>query len=284
MSGKGLQVIEERVLTRREQYEEETRLRCERAWKEKESFSIIEFERISRTDALISRLSLKGKAVADLGSGISPFSLKESAVTAVDAVQAALDRCPPHVKTIRGSLPYVRLPEESFDAVLLADVVAEIEPHLYRLLLSEASMLMKKDAFCLCSTELDFTSEDPLGHFLSLLRTEFEIVELRKSYHRLYIHFRNILDAPARFVRAASDPSYRGRHLQKRSGLSRFWFYFHSLKWISYFWRPLTPLKKCLHNRPFLLFCEKLSEILLGENSLSHVIVLCKRKSLHLHQ
>lgn len=284
MNGKRLQVIEERVLTGRERFEAETRLRCEQAWAEKRDFSILENERIRRTQAILSKLSLKGKAVADLGCGDSPFDLEGSCVTALDAAQGALDRCPPGRKRIRGSLPYVRLPEESFDAVLLTDVIAEIDPHLYRLLLSEASILMKKEAFCICSTELDFTSEDPLGYFLSLLRTEFEILEVLKSYHRLYIYLRHCLDAPACFVHAAADPSYRQCEMEKRKGVSRLWFYLNSLKWISFFWRLFMPLKKKAHSRPLLLFLERFSEILWGEGALSHVIVLCKRKSLHLHQ
>ncbi|MCC5833004.1 MAG: class I SAM-dependent methyltransferase [Chlamydiales bacterium] len=284
MIGKGLPVVEERVLTNRERYQERIRLSCERGWAEKGGSSILERERISRTDALLSKLGLKGKAIADLGCGDSPFSLKESSVTGVDAAQTALNRSPPYVKRIKGCLPYVRLLEESFDTVLLTDVIAEIEPHLRRLLLSEASILMKREAFCICSSELDFASEDPLSHFLSLLRTEFDIIELRKSYHRLYIYLRDILDAPSRFVQAAAEQSYRCRQLEKRSGFSRLWFYVNTLKWVSYIWHPFTHLKKRFHNRSLLLFCEKISEILWGEGGLSHVIVLCKRKSLYLHQ
>ncbi len=281
MIGKTLPVLNQPILSKKEQYAEEARIRSERAWAEKCTSTALEKERISRIDALLSTLSLKGKALADLGCGDSPFSLEESRVTAVDVARAALDRCPSHIKRIRGALPYVRLPEESFDGVLLTDVIAEIEPHLYRLLLSEISELMKKEAFCICSTELDFHSEDPLGHFLALLKTEFEITTLSKSYHRLYIGFRGALDAPSKFVRASFDQTYRRRQMDERGGFFRLWFYLNSLKWLSYLWRPLTPLKKALHNRPLLLFCEKISEILWGEGALSHVVAHCKRKSLH---
>lgn len=281
MNGKGLPVIEERVLSHKEQFEVETRNRCEATWAKKPLFSILDQERIRRSTAMLSTLPLKGKAIADLGSGASPYPLKDSMVTAVDASQKALDQCPDHVKCIRGCLPYVRLPEESFDGVLLLDVITELEPHLYRLLLSEASLLMKREAFCLCSCPLDFDSEDPLGHFLSLLRTEFDIVELKKSYHRLYIILRRLLDAPGKFICAAREEAYRRGQIEKRRGLLRLWFYLNSMKAVSYFWKLFAPLKRRLHNRTLLLALEKLSEILWGDGALSHVIVLCKRKSWH---
>jgi len=286
VSGKGLPIIEERVLSKKEQFEEETRARCEKAWVEKGvekgTPTILERERIKRTAEILSKLSLNGKAVADLGCGSSPFSLEGAHVTAVDAADSM--PVPDQVKRIKGCLPYVRLPEESFDGVLLTDVIAEIEPHLYRLLLSEISTLMKRDSFFLCSTELDLGSEDPYSHFLSLLRTEFQVLETKKSYHRLYIYLRHTLDAPTRFVRAGKEEAYRLQQIQKRRGLSRLWFYLNSLKWVSAIWSPLTPLKKQLHHRPLLLLLERISEALWGEGALTHVIVLCKRKSLHQHQ
>lgn len=292
MSGKGLPIIEERVLSKKEQFEENTRARCEQAWEEDAAKldpnqTVIGRERIKRTRELLAKLhfglSLEGKAIADLGCGNAALaSLFEGAdITAVDVAQSALDKCPEHIKRVRGCLPYCRLPEESFDGVLLTDVIAELEPHLYRLMLSEVSVLMKRDGFFLCSTELDLYSEDPLGHFLAFLKTEFEVVETKKSYHRLYFYLRRWLDAPARFAHAGKEPTYRLLQLEKRSGFYRLWFYLNSLKWISYVWRPLTPLKNSLHQPSLLLFFERISEILWGEGALTHVIALCKRKSLH---
>nr|NGX62276.1 hypothetical protein [Chlamydiota bacterium] len=38
----------------------------------------------------------------------------------------------------------------------------------------------------LLSTPLDVRTEDPIGHLISLIRTEFEIEDCQVSHHRLY--------------------------------------------------------------------------------------------------
>ena len=283
MIGKGLPIVEERVLSKKEALEEKSRARFEQKWRTccyAPEATALGRERLKRTAAILSTLDLEGKKVADLGCGNAPFAaqLTSSHITALDVAEAALEHCPESVQTVRRYLPYTRLPEESFDAVLLTDVIADLEPHLYRLTLSEVAALMKREGIFLCSTELDLNSEDALDQFLALLQTEFKVVKLEKSYHRLYLHLRSLLDAPSRFVRASQEPDYRLRQMEKRRGVARLWFYCNSLKWVSYLWRLLAPLKKRLHSRSLLLFLERISETVLGEGALTHVIAVCARK------
>ncbi len=288
MSGKGLPIIEERVLSKKEQFKEKTRSFWEEAWSKKSekydpSQSILGRERIRRT-ALLLPDSLKGKSIVDLGCGAAPFAsyLNEARLTVVDVAQNALARAPASAKRVCGTLPYCRLPEESFDGVLFTDVIADLEPHLYRLMLSEASALLKCEGFFLCSTELDLHSEDALPVFLDLLSTEFEVVKSQKSYHRLYFYLRRGLDAPARFIRAGKEPAYRLQQLNKRAYFLRLWFYLNSIRPICYLWLPLKPLKNKLQTRSLLLLLERLSQLFFGEGALTHIAVLCRRKSLHL--
>lgn len=285
MSGKGLPILEENKLSQKEQFEKVVRTFFERAWEEEESKldpyqTALGRERVLRTGEILSKLTFQ--TIADLGCGNAPFAsyLKDANVTAVDVAQPALNRCPASIKLLRQCLPYCNLLERSFDGVILTDVIADIEPHLHRLLLSEVSFIMKREGFFLCSTELDLYSEGPLDHFITLLQTEFEIIEMKKSYHRLYFYLRRGLDAPSRFVRASKESEYRIRQLKKRKGLFRIWFYCNSISGISCIWRPFIFLKNLFHTRWVILFLEKISKILWRSRGLTHVIVLCRSKRL----
>lgn len=287
MSGKSLPVLNQEILTKKQEFEKQAEDYWESAWKlESEKYtpsnSVLGQERIKRTEALLDSLPLDGKSVVDLGCGTAPLSsfLKTSNVTALDVSATALAKCPKHVKGVQQCLPYLRLPEEHFDLVLLTEVIAELQPQLYRLLLSEISFVMKKGGFFLCSTELDLYSEDPFLNFVSLVQTEFDLVEVKKSYHRLFFYLRRFLEAPSRFFRAGKNPDFRLRQLKKRKGFFRIWFFFNSMKGIHFFWRPFIFLKNYFHSRSALLNLERLSEFLWGEKALTHVIVLCKKKTL----
>lgn len=225
MIGKRIKIIEE--LTSREQFEIETQNRCAKEWCEPTK-SVWKNERFRRTLKLLSSLCFQGKKGVDLGGG-NGFLLSQIAGiegTVVDIVEEALANCPKALKTLKRCLPYCHLPEESFDLVLLTDVIAEMEPSLYRLLLSECAALLTPGGYFLCSTPLDCSTYDPLGHFITFLKTEFEVIAVHVSYLRLW----------------------NGRAF----------------------------------NRFFLLFLEHLTRILWGEEGISHVIVLCKRKGINI--
>lgn len=184
MSGKPLKIVEE--LTSREKFEIETAKRCAKEWRDPRE-SVWGRERIKRSLKLLSSLTFQGKRGVDLGGGNGALlsSIEGIDGTVVDIVDEALARCPKSIKTLKRCLPYCRLPEESFDLVILTDVIAEMEPSFYRLLLSESAALLAPGGYFLCSTPLDCQTYDPLGHFLTLLKTEFEIQKMYLSYHRL---------------------------------------------------------------------------------------------------
>lgn len=135
---------------------------------------------------------IAGKSCVDLGSGsgeLSKFLSDLGAnVTAVDISQTAL-------KTINDSriqkeqhfVPYTTLPDDGFDYVIAANLIAEIPEAEQRLFFSELSRIVKPDGKIILSSPLDINSEDALQKLIYLTETELEIDTLHLSYHRLYI-------------------------------------------------------------------------------------------------
>lgn len=248
MSGKRFNVLSERPLSQREQYESTAKRMCDDYWNSTSLEKLDPFltalgqERIERTWDLIRQQvpSFKEKAVVDLGCGsgalAAHFAEQGSQIVGVDGAEKALNHCDKKgIPSLIAQLPYVKLADESFEGALLTDVIAEITPSLYRLTLSEVARLLTKEGWFVCSTPLDLYSEDALFHFFSLIQSEFKIVTQRKSYHRLYFYCRRFLEAPSRFVTAAKCADYRGKQLEKRGGLMRLWFYLNTLKAIAVF-------------------------------------------------
>lgn len=287
----GLQIIEEKRTTEREAFELRIREKWEQMPPEKLNplNSSMGKVRLERTiEVLEQEVSIKNFNIGDLGCGTGVLtgwlSKRGAKVIAVDVAENALRACEGG-RRIQGCLPYLKLEDETFDGVVLADVIAEIDPHLYRLTLSEVARLMKKEGWLLSSTPLDLHSYDALEMFLSLIETEFAVESIKKSYHRLYIYLKRWVEAPSRFVRSGRDKEYRLKQLQKRSGLFRWWFNLNSSKPFSYFWFPLSFLLRPLQtwvgeSRKFLLITERLSELLWGEGGITHVILFARKKSL----
>lgn len=284
----GLPIIEEKSRTRRQVYEDEVRKVWENIPLEKidPTHSMNSLLRIERTLTLLEgHIKIEGSEVADLGCGTghlaSLLAAKGGEITAVDVVQ----RIHPTFTFVRACLPYLSLSDSSFDGVVLTDVIAEIEPHLYRLTLSELARILKKEGWLICSTQLDIHSHDAQERFVDLIKTEFEIFDSKKSYHRLHYHLTCWVKAPYRFIRGGKEEAYRLNLLQKRSGPMRLWFYLNSHRMLSLLWKPIawifTPFLHLLQtNRKFLLFCENISEILWGSGALTHLIILARKKKM----
>lgn len=159
--------------------------------------------RIQRTLDLVDELGpVEGWAVVDLGCGAGTIARalrdRGAHVTAVDVADEALRRI--HKTDGKGitlkqeCLPFTSLPENAFDLVIATDLLAELAPRDFRLFFSELARLVKRDGAVLCSTGLDTRTIDPLGRFLSLLATEFEIDAWRYSYHADYLCVRRCLE------------------------------------------------------------------------------------------
>jgi ubiquinone/menaquinone biosynthesis C-methylase UbiE len=289
----GLPIVEEKQKTKRQLYEEEVQQSFKNLSLDKiDPYRTIQGRlRIERTVQLLEKnVPILGSTIADLGCGsaliASLLADLGGEITAVDAAPQFLNCSKDsRIARVKASIPYLPFADSTFDGVVFTDVIAEIEPHLYRLTLSELSRILKRGGWLICSTELDLHSYDAQDRFIELVKSEFEILASQKSYHRLHLYLMRWLKAPFRFIRAGKEKEYRLTLLQKREGLMRFWFYLNSIQGISSLWQPiaflLRPLSHSLQkNRRFLLFCERFSLLFWGRRAPTHLIVLARKKKM----
>jgi SAM-dependent methyltransferase len=212
---------------------------------------------------LIKNLPLHGRRIVDLGCGYGTLlqALKGTGANliAVDVAEQAIQRCPDTIKSIRDCIPYTLLDDDSFDLVICTELIAELPEELYRLFFMEISRLVKRDGYVILSTPIDIRSEDALGRFTSLAETEFNVLDCTLSRHAYHIRINDFFKTPMRRLQNG------GR------------------KWL---WTPLallfSPIVKLLqHSRIFLLQLEKLASFFSPETSISHSILMCKRRPLY---
>lgn len=140
-----------------------------------------------------------GKSCVDLGSGSGELAqvLADlgANVTAVDISATALKTIKdnPLIRKEHQFVPYTTLPDDGFDYVIAANLIAEIPEAEQRLFFSELSRIVKPDGKIILSSPLDINSEDALQKLIYLAETELEIETLELSYHRLYIRGLNFL-------------------------------------------------------------------------------------------
>lgn len=280
-------------LSQKQIYTESVRQECDRVPFEKldPQQAAIARERIERTLKLLRQhTDPQGLHIADLGCGAGSIALaladSHAQVTAVDAAAALLERWHhPNVVCKQAYIPYLPFNDESFDGLVLTDVIASIEPHLHRPTLSELARLLTREGWLMISTPLDLYSTDADLLFLQLVQTEFEVIATTPSYHRLHFYLSRWIEAPSRFVRASHSSLYRTTQLQKRSGFTRLWFTLNSHPAVAPAWRPLAwllekPSKFIKNNRRLLLLAERLSKMLWGNSALTHMIVLARKKKM----
>ncbi len=147
--------------------------------------------RIQRSLKLLEGLNLSDKYLADLGCGrgvlAAALANQGARVFAVDGSSTSLAKVShPSITPQIAFLPYLTVADATFDGIVFTDVLAELEPHLYRLMISELSRLLKAEGWLLISTALDLHTLDADLIFLDLLETEFEPVALCPSYFRLW--------------------------------------------------------------------------------------------------
>ena len=143
---------------------------------------------------------VSGKSCVDLGAGsgeLSKFLADLGAtVTAVDISPTALKMISDsRIRKEQHFVPYTTLPDDGFDYVIAANLIAEIPETEQRLFFSELSRIVKPDGKIILSSPLDINSEDALQKLIYLAETELEIDTLELSYHRLYIRGLNFLKA-----------------------------------------------------------------------------------------
>lgn len=135
---------------------------------------------------------VSGKSCVDLGSGsgeLSKFLADLGAnVTAVDISPTALKTIQDlRIRKEQHFVPYTTLPDDGFDYVIAANLIAELPETEHRLFISELSRIVKPNGRILLSSPIDIHSEDALQKLIYLAETELEIDTLLLSYHRIYI-------------------------------------------------------------------------------------------------
>jgi 2-polyprenyl-3-methyl-5-hydroxy-6-metoxy-1,4-benzoquinol methylase len=141
---------------------------------------------------LTSHVRLNGCKSVDLGAGSGWLSEKlhdaGADVTAVDkCLKQMLSEGEDKIRLVQGRMPEVDLPDSTYELVVCADLIAELPAVAHRLFFSELSRLLVPGGFVLCSTPIDFRTEEAVELFLRLAKTEFELIEIVASYHALSI-------------------------------------------------------------------------------------------------
>ncbi|SCA62990.1 hypothetical protein SCG7109_AG_00260 [Chlamydiales bacterium SCGC AG-110-M15] len=249
-------------------------------------------QRIQRTLDLINKLTFT-KAI-DLGCGSGPFLSKllnkGALVDALDISRNALKNLEnqsdtPSCNIIQDALPMTGLEDNNYDLVISTDVIADLPSNEHRLYFSELSRLLTLDGSVICSSALDVMSVDALHRFMKLVETEFCILELQFSHHRLYQHIQNLLKMPSKYVEAWNKPSIRHRESEERKGLAKSLFLRMTRRPYVHIWRALSqltsPLAKAIEQSDRTLgILEKASRWLFREKGISHVIVLGRRRKI----
>lgn len=249
----------------------------------------LERERIDRTWRLIRQSGeLHQKLTTDLGCGFGviaqKLSEKGARVDAIDVASNALKHVPvsSNINPLQDYVPKTKLVDSAYDWVISTDLIALLPIQEHRLYFSELARLVKSDGWVVCSTAVDFNSEDSLQQFATLAETEFNIENWILSYHRLYIQLLDFFKAPGRFAKASQNSEYRKQELERRFSISRWWFRLNSHKPLGAFWsviawitHPIVNLIK--QSKGILLFLEPITKFLWPENGISHVIFFGKK-------
>jgi 2-polyprenyl-3-methyl-5-hydroxy-6-metoxy-1,4-benzoquinol methylase len=254
----------------------------------------MERERLERTWDLIKKfIDPKDKLITDLACGNGQFSkkLKDAGATvhALDISENALKLARqnvPHLDDVyQECLPHTTLEDDAYDLVIANEVIAYLPAQQLRLFMAELCRLVKPKGFVVCSTPLDFNTQDPWERFASLSETEFKIHEWSCGYFKLYIRLRNFFLAPGLFAKAYKDVDFKQQQLAERKGFNFKWFIFNSQGILGFTWSIIQyitePIGKFLNqNRPTMLFLEKICKMFWGESGMSHAIFLAERRPL----
>lgn len=256
--------------------------------------NIRERERVDRTLDLLKAIDLKGKRIVDLGCGGGVISRRlrdrGAEVDAVDisgnALKILSSQNLDHIRPIQDYAPTTKLPDDAYDIVLCTELIGFLSREEHRMLFSELARLVKPDGRVVCSSALDINSLDALQQFGDLAETELKIDQWVFSYHLCWIRLNDFFIAPARFARAWRDPEYRLQALDKRHGISRWWFRLNCHAFPGVLWSLIqilsAPIVKLLKtNRGLLLALEKFCRFFWSESGISHALFMGQRKPLY---
>ena len=254
----------------------------------------MERERLDRTLALLKeKIEIRGKKAVDLGCGGGVFSRmirdEGATVDAVDISPNALKIVNSYdhtrLTTYQDYVPSTTLKDDDYDIVICTELIADLKPDEYRLLISELVRLVKTDGWIICSTSLDIDSVDALQRFAELGESEIDINKWRFSHHRCYIRLCDFLEAPEKFVKASRQHAYKMQQLNERRSISRWWFRLNSATIPAAFWYLISLVTKPTLNwikqsNRILLNLEKMCKFLWAEAGITQAIFVGKRRPL----
>lgn len=275
----------------------EMEARMERLWLEDpEQFNperdAVQRKRVFNTlDAIKSHQDLNGKHCTDLGCGSGTITrlLRDAGarVDAVDIANNALNllksKGMENIKAVHDCLPSTHLDDNAYDVVVCTEMIGYLQPNEYRMLFAELSRLVKKDGWAVCSSSLDINSENALERFAALAETEFEIDEWVLQYDLLWIKLCNFFEAPGNWIKASQNSWQRGKEIEKRKSIGKFWFQFNSTKPMALLWSPINLITKSLakmfrQSDRTVNFLEKLTKFFWDEAGISHALFVGKRR------
>jgi len=228
--------------------------------------------------------------VVDLGCGdgvlTARYSDKVKHVDAVDVASNALKRVKgdnrKNIQLLQDCLPHTKLKDDFYDIVNSTEVIAFLAEKDYRPYFAELSLLAKC-AGLVCSSPIDYNSEDALQRFVELAKTEFKDMHWTFSYHAYHIRLYDFFEAPWRFVEVKGDPEYFQKALSKRYALNRWWFDWNSTAIRGALWSPISYLcsplvRKMKQIKSLMLRLEKICQFIAPQSGITHVIFRGQRK------
>lgn len=279
--------------------QKEIQAKFERLWlKDPEQFNplrnCLERERVERIWTLLTQeVDLHHKQTVDIGCGAGILSRRlrdaKAQVTAVDIAENALKRM--HGEEFRqitlkqDAMPATSLPDQHYDVIVCAELIAELPKEDYRLFFAELARLIKPNGYLICSSAIDIDSDEGMQRLLDLAHTEFDVIQSKTSYHALFIRLKRFFESPSRFIAAWQDPQKKQRELQARKGFNRWRFWLQTSPFFIWMWYGLEPLTRLIlrtfkNNRSWLLRLEKICHFVWDEKGISHYIFLAKRRPL----
>ena len=289
----------------RQRRQQASRARMERHWLKKSSEGnrvpdAADHLRIQRTAAAIRSVlaeadtgTVEPVEVADLGCGTGRLArlLRDSGANvhacdiATNALALARQSGCEGIKLSVECLPDTSLPSASYDCVVCADVIGEIDTKDYRLLISELARIAKREGIIVVSTPLDTGTDGALDRFLALIGTELDISSITTSHHSLAIRINRLLRLPAK-LGATRSITERQQWLSTLTGLGRAVVALNTTRPLAALWgvlgRVLTPIANALQSsHRIVLTLEWLTKRVCSDTAgVSHVIVCGKKREL----
>lgn len=255
----------------------------------------MEQERIERTWRLLTKHVTLNKHphVVDIGCAAGVFSrrLRDAGaqVQAVDIAENALKKFrelgAEQIELQQEAMPDTHLPDQSFQAIVCTELIAEVPQEEYRLFFAELARLITPDGYLICSTPIDIDSVGAIEKLIELAQSEFDIIEDIASYHALYLRLNRVLNNPSRFIKGWLDPECKRKEMAQLKGFNRGWYWLNTTPLLIWFWYACHPLANFIHNwlrsqTTILLFLEKICRFLSDQDGISNYLFIAKRRPL----